>query len=152
MSAKQTIAGTTAAMNQPPQVMSTLRESFASFVTSGLAAMPVMNMAPVMGVNWKQAMVRKSPIFLPVGPGPEPSTLFIERAMGKMIPPDRAVTEAERAKLLSAIAAQGCSAGKLQWDDDDREFEVDDASCTDGKTYDLKFNPDYTIKSKKLDD
>jgi len=65
---------------------------------------------------------------------------------------DRAVTEAERAKLLSAIAAQGCSAGKLQWDDDDREFEVDDASCTDGKTYDLKFNPDYTIKSKKLDD
>jgi hypothetical protein len=65
---------------------------------------------------------------------------------------DRAVTEAERAKLLSAIAAQGCSAGKLKWDDGDREFEVDDASCSDGKTYDLKFNADYTIKSKKLDD
>ena len=65
---------------------------------------------------------------------------------------DRAVTEAERAKLVSAIAAQGCSAGKLKWDDDDREFEVDDASCSDGKTYDLKFNADYAIKSKKLDD
>lgn len=65
---------------------------------------------------------------------------------------DRPVTEAERARLLSAIAAQGCSGGKMEWDDDDREFEVDNASCNDGKTYDLKFNADYTLKSKKLDD
>jgi hypothetical protein len=66
---------------------------------------------------------------------------------------DRPVTEAERARLLPAVAAQGCTGGKMEWDDDDREFEVDDARCNnDGRKYDLKFNADYTFKNKKLDD
>jgi hypothetical protein len=65
---------------------------------------------------------------------------------------DRPVTEAERAKLVSAVAAQGCSGGKMERDKDDREFEVDDARCSDGRKYDLKFHADYTLKSKKLDD
>jgi hypothetical protein len=65
---------------------------------------------------------------------------------------DRPVTEAERAKLEAAVAAQGCSGGKIEWDDDDREFEVDDVRCNDGKKYELKFNADYTLKSKELDD
>jgi Peptidase propeptide and YPEB domain len=65
---------------------------------------------------------------------------------------DRPVTEAERAKLEAAVAAQGCSGGKMEWDDDDREFEVDDVRCNDGKKYELKFNADYTLKSKELDD
>ena len=65
---------------------------------------------------------------------------------------DRSVTEAERTRLVPALAAQDCSGGKLEWDDDDHEFEVDDAQCSDGRTYDLKFNVDYTLKSKKLDD
>lgn len=65
---------------------------------------------------------------------------------------DRAVTDTERARLVSAVAAQGCAGGKMEWDDDDREFEVDSASCSDGRAYDLKFNADYTFKSKKLDD
>jgi hypothetical protein len=65
---------------------------------------------------------------------------------------DRPVTEAERAQLAPAVAAQGCSGGKMEWDEDDREFEVDDAQCNDGRKYDLKFNADYTFKSKKLDD
>lgn len=65
---------------------------------------------------------------------------------------DRAVTEAERASLVSALAAQGCTGGKMEWDDDDREFEVDNASCSDGRSYDLKFTADFTLKSKKLDD
>jgi hypothetical protein len=64
---------------------------------------------------------------------------------------DRAVTEDEYVKLQSAVGAQGCTGGKMEWDDDDREFEVDDASCKDGQKYDLKFNADYTLKSKKLD-
>jgi hypothetical protein len=63
---------------------------------------------------------------------------------------DRPVTDDERAKLVSAITAAGCSGGKMEWDQSDREFEVDDAIC-DGRRYDLKFNPDYTLKSKKLD-
>lgn len=62
---------------------------------------------------------------------------------------DRAVTAAERSKLESAVAAQGCAGGKMEWDRGDREFEVDDARCNDGGTYDLKFHADYTLKSKK---
>lgn len=65
---------------------------------------------------------------------------------------DRPVTEAERARLIPAVAAQGCSGGKMEWDEGDREFEVDDARCSDDRKYDLKFNADYTFKSKTLDD
>jgi hypothetical protein len=31
---------------------------------------------------------------------------------------DRAVTDAEQAKLLAAIEAQGCSGAEMEWDDD----------------------------------
>jgi hypothetical protein len=65
---------------------------------------------------------------------------------------DRVVTDTERDKLISALTAQGCTGGKMEWDDDDREFEVDNASCNDDRPYDLKFNADFTLKSKKLDD
>jgi hypothetical protein len=65
---------------------------------------------------------------------------------------DRPVTDAERARLVPAIAAQGCSGGKMEWDEDDREFEIDNVRCNDGQKYDLKFNADFTFKSKKLDD
>jgi hypothetical protein len=64
---------------------------------------------------------------------------------------DRPVTEAERAPLLAALAAQGCTGGELEWDDDDREFEVDDALCGDGRKYDLKFSADFTLRSKTQD-
>jgi hypothetical protein len=40
----------------------------------------------------------------------------------------------------------------MEWDEDDQEFEVDDARCSDGRKYDLTFHADYTFKSKKLDD
>jgi hypothetical protein len=65
---------------------------------------------------------------------------------------DRPVSEEERAKLVQAVAAQGCSGGKMEWDENDREFEVDDAQCSDGRKYDVKFHADFTLKSKKLDD
>ena len=64
---------------------------------------------------------------------------------------DRPVIDAERVKLVAAIASVGCSGGKLEWDEGDKEFEVDDAIC-DGRKYDLKFNADYSLKSKKQDD
>jgi hypothetical protein len=63
---------------------------------------------------------------------------------------DRPVTDAERTRLVAAVAAQGCSGGEMEWDEGDREFEVDDARC-DGLKYDLKFDADYSLKSKKLD-
>jgi hypothetical protein len=65
---------------------------------------------------------------------------------------DRPVTEAERANLVAAVAAQGCTGGRVEWDEDDSEFDVDDAQCNDGRKYDLKFNADYTLKSKTLED
>ena len=53
----------------------------------------------------------------------------------------RAVTDDERAKLVSAVSAQGCSGGKMEFDDG--KYEVDDARCNDGKIYDLDFNPSF---------
>jgi hypothetical protein len=62
---------------------------------------------------------------------------------------DRPVTEDERARLTQAVAAQGCSGGKMAYDEKDREFDVDDANCSDGKRYDLEFDEQYRLKSKK---
>jgi hypothetical protein len=64
---------------------------------------------------------------------------------------DRQVTEDERTKLVAAVQAEGCSGGKLEFDDDDQQFEVDDAVCADGKKYDLKFDAQMKLKRKNLD-
>jgi hypothetical protein len=64
---------------------------------------------------------------------------------------DRPVTEDERAKLATAVQAEGCSGGKFEFDEDDQQFEVDDAVCADGKKYDLKFDMQIKLKRKNLD-
>jgi hypothetical protein len=64
---------------------------------------------------------------------------------------DRQVTEEERAKLVAAVQAEGCSGGKFEMDEDDQQFEVDDAVCADGKKYDLKFDMQMKLKRKNLD-
>ena len=64
---------------------------------------------------------------------------------------DRQVTEDERAKLVAAVQAEGCSGGKFEFYDDYQQFEVDDAVCADGKKYDLKFDPQMKMKRKNLD-
>ena len=64
---------------------------------------------------------------------------------------DRPLTEAERAKVMEALQAQGCSGGKMEYDEDDRQFEVDDAVCADGKKNDLKFDMQMKLKRKNLD-
>lgn len=64
---------------------------------------------------------------------------------------DRTVTDGERARLVPAISALGCSGGKMEWDESDRHFEIDDAVCADGK-YDLKFSADYQLIKKERDD
>jgi hypothetical protein len=63
---------------------------------------------------------------------------------------DRAVTEDERAKLVAALQAAGCSGGKMEFDDG--KFEVDDSKCADGKTYDLDFDATFKLIKKKLED
>ena len=65
---------------------------------------------------------------------------------------DRPVTDAERAKLIVAVVAQGCTGGKMEWDEDDRGFEVEDAVCNDGRKYELKFDADFAFRGKKADD
>jgi hypothetical protein len=63
---------------------------------------------------------------------------------------DRPVTDAERAKLEAAVKAAGCSGGTMQYDDDG-EFEVDEATCNDGKKYDLDFDHTFKLIKKKVD-
>lgn len=61
---------------------------------------------------------------------------------------DRPVTDQERARLSEAVAAQGCSGGRMEADDD--EFEVNDAICADGKKYDLEFDQSFKMIEKEL--
>ena len=61
----------------------------------------------------------------------------------------RPVTDAERPKLVAAIAAAGCSGGKMVWDDP--HYEVDEAVCSDGRRYDLKFDPAFKLIEKRLE-
>jgi len=62
----------------------------------------------------------------------------------------RPVTEEERMKLVAALAAEGCSGGEMEFDDG--LYEVEDATCRDGKEYDLIFDANFKLLSKKLDD
>jgi hypothetical protein len=70
---------------------------------------------------------------------------------------DRPVTDQERPKLEAALKEAGCSSGKMEFDDDkaaahpNGKFEVDDATCQDGKKYDLTFDPNFKVLTKKLD-
>jgi hypothetical protein len=72
---------------------------------------------------------------------------------------DRPVTDAERARLVEAVAAQGCSGGKMEFDTSNTpagstqngKFEVDDAICADGKKYDLDFDQAFKLLKKKLE-
>jgi hypothetical protein len=46
----------------------------------------------------------------------------------------RDVTPQERASIETALEAQGCSGGVMNFDDDKNTFEVDDARCNGRKT------------------
>jgi hypothetical protein len=62
---------------------------------------------------------------------------------------DRPVTQEESERLQAALREQGCSGGKMEFDDG--KFEVDDARCADGKTYDLEFDSSFRLIKKKLE-
>lgn len=40
----------------------------------------------------------------------------------------------------------------MEYDIDDAHFEVDDARCSDGRRYDLKFDTSFKLIKKKLED
>ena len=63
---------------------------------------------------------------------------------------DRPPTEEERAKVSAAMQAEGCSGGAMEVDDD--SYEVDNARCSDGRTYDLEFDKSFKLIVKDLED
>jgi hypothetical protein len=65
---------------------------------------------------------------------------------------DRPVTDEEKTKLVAAVAEQSCEDGKMEYDIDDGHYEVDDARCSDGQKYDLKFDTSSKLIKKELDD
>ncbi len=75
---------------------------------------------------------------------------FVLCSTAALAGPDRPVTDDEQAKLVAALTAQGCTGGRLQFDDDGY-YEVDDAKCNDGRTYDFKFDRSYKMIEKDLE-
>ena len=63
---------------------------------------------------------------------------------------DRPVTSEERVRLVAVLQDQGCTGGKMEFDDG--KFEVDNAKCGDGRTYDLDFDTSFKLLKKDLED
>jgi hypothetical protein len=61
---------------------------------------------------------------------------------------ERPVTAEEKTALVAAMLALGCTGGKMEFDDG--AFEIEDAKCADGKTYDLKFDKAFKLIEKEL--
>jgi hypothetical protein len=64
---------------------------------------------------------------------------------------DRPPAAEERTKIEAALKAEGFTA----WKDiefDDNRWEIDDATHTDGKVYDVYLRNDMTLLFKTLDD
>jgi len=63
---------------------------------------------------------------------------------------DRPLTQEESDKLNAALKQEGCSGGKMEFEDG--KFEVDNAVCADGKTYDLDFDSSFRLIKKKAEE
>ncbi len=63
---------------------------------------------------------------------------------------DRPVTDDERVRLQRAVEAERCTADGMEYDDEDRAFEVN-ATC-EGRKFELKFNSEFRLIRKELDD
>lgn len=60
----------------------------------------------------------------------------------------RPVTPEEQEKLVAALAALGCTGGEMEFDDD--TYEVEDASCNDGKNYNFEFDLQFKVTHREL--
>ena len=89
ITASDTIPGTDPATNQLIQVIG---NPFCPAICAaiGLLACPVKNIAAPMQTLWYTATIRYAPNFLAVGPGVDPYSSAIDRAIGSVTPPDRA--------------------------------------------------------------
>jgi peptidase YpeB-like protein len=79
-------------------------------------------------------------------------------AAGMLLPgnvlADRAPTPQERSRIETMLRNEGFTQwGRIELDDDDDLWEVDDAHASDGRTYDLKLHPDtLAIIGREPDD
>jgi len=56
---------------------------------------------------------------------------------------DRAPTPQERSRIETVLRNEGFTRwGKIELDDDDDVWEIDDAHASDGHRYDLRLHPD----------
>ena len=78
------------------------------------------------------------------------AAMLVFLAAGTAVAADRPLTDQEKASLGQALAAQGCSGGEMKFDDGN--FEVDDATCADGKKYEFVFDQSFKIIKKEEDD
>jgi hypothetical protein len=64
---------------------------------------------------------------------------------------DRDATPEERAKVVEALTAVGCSTvGEIELDG--KYFEAEDVVCEDGEKYEVHLDQEFNITKKKLDD
>jgi hypothetical protein len=63
---------------------------------------------------------------------------------------DRRLTREEKSSIRSAMKDAQCSGGKMEFDDG--KFEVENAKCQDGRRYELKFDRNFKLTSKDLED
>ena len=68
---------------------------------------------------------------------------------GAALADKRPLTDQERARLTEVVKTEGCSAGKMKVDDGN--FEVD-ATCADSKKYEFKFDAQFKLIKKEIDD
>jgi hypothetical protein len=74
------------------------------------------------------------------------ATLMVGPAMAD----DRPMTDQEKASVADALKTQGCSSSRMKFDDG--KFEVDDATCADGKRYELSFDQSFKLIKKEEED
>ncbi|QBR70380.1 hypothetical protein CU048_02800 [Beijerinckiaceae bacterium] len=59
------------------------------------------------------------------------------------------LTDVERAELRPAIAAHGCTGGKIEVEKE--KYRVEGAKCGDGRRYVLEFNAGFVLTNKELE-
>jgi len=77
------------------------------------------------------------------------ASMFLLLTAGTALADDRPLTDQERARLTEAVKADGCTAQKMKADDG--KFEID-ATCADSKKYEFKFDAQFKLIKKELDD
>lgn len=65
---------------------------------------------------------------------------------------DRAPTPEERAEVEATLKAAGCTGGRIEFDEEGKEFAVKNVQCDDGKPYEFKLDANYAVTKKELDD